>query len=289
MFSILSRIFAVFGKAIILVIASESIHALDQSSSLPPVNIKLPSELTVEEIIERARDASKRNGQGDAAFKFYRKASFDELDNKGNIIEKNSKTYRAYTDDRDQQLRKINDRKATREERYREYRKHQERQRRYLNKRNKSDAKKRNESLFTRNIDLFEDKFIPVLEGVEKVNGRDAFVIGLKPNKKNRYKSRTVNRIMDQLRTKVWIDKEEFQISQISARLIKPVSFLGGIAGAIKTINIDAIQKRLGKDNWVDEKVNAQFNARIAWKTYQFRMESLSTNFERTERNQPES
>ncbi len=289
MFSILSRIFAVFGKAIILVIASESIHALDQSSSLPPVNIKLPSELTVEEIIERAREASKRNGQGDAAFKFYRKASFDELDNKGNIIEKNSKTYRAFTDDRDQQLRKINDRKATREERYREYRKHQERQRRYLNKRNKSDAKKRNESLFTRNIDLFEDKFIPVLEGVEKVNGRDAFVIGLKPNKKNRYKSRTVNRIMDQLRTKVWIDKEEFQISQISARLIKPVSFLGGIAGAIKTINIDAIQKRLGKDNWVDEKVNAQFNARIAWKTYQFRMESLSTNFERTERNQPES
>lgn len=289
MFSILSRIFAVFGKAIILVIASESIHALDQSSSLPPVNIKLPSELTVEEIIERAREASKRNGQGDAAFKFYRKASFDELDNKGNIIEKNSKTYRAYTDDRDQQLRKINDRKATREERYREYRKHQERQRRYLNKRNKSDAKKRNESLFTRNIDLFEDKFIPVLEGVEKVNGRDAFVIGLKPNKKNRYKSRTVNRIMDQLRTKVWIDKEEFQISQISARLIKPVSFLGGIAGAIKTINIDATQKRLGKDNWVDEKVNAQFNARIAWKTYQFRMESLSTNFERTERNQPES
>ena len=289
MFSILSRIFAAFGKAIILVIASESIHALDQSSSLPPVNIKLPSELTVEEIIERAREASKRNGQGDAAFKFYRKASFDELDNKGNIIEKNSKTYRAYTDDRDQQLRKINDRKATREERYHEYRKHQERQRRYLNKRNKSDAKKRNESLFTRNIDLFEDKFIPVLEGVEKVNGRDAFVIGLKPNKKNRYKSRTVNRIMDQLRTKVWIDKEEFQISQISARLIKPVSFLGGIAGAIKTINIDATQKRLGKDNWVDEKVNAQFNARIAWKTYQFRMESLSTNFERTERNQPES
>ncbi len=133
MFSILSRIFAVFGKAIILVIASESIHALDQPSSLPPVNIKLPSELTVEEIIERAREASNRNGQGDAAFKFYRKASFDELDNNGNIIEKNSKTYRAFTDDRDQQLRKVNDRKATSEERYREYRKHQERQRRYLN------------------------------------------------------------------------------------------------------------------------------------------------------------
>ena len=288
MFFIFYRFNAVL-KAIVLVFASQSIQALGQSILLPAVKIKIPSELTVEEIIEKAREASKRNGQGDTAFKFYRKASFDELDSKGNIIEKNSKTYRAYTDDRDQRLRKINGRTATREERYREYRKHQERQRRYLNKRKNGDSRKKNESLFTRNIDLFEDKFIPVLEGVEKVNDRDAFIIGLKPNKKNRYKSNTVNRIMDQLQTKVWIDKDEFQISQISARLIKPVNFLGGIAGSIKTINIDATQKRLGKDNWVDEKVNAQFNARIAWKTYQFRMESLSTKFELTERNKPDS
>ena len=289
MYSIFSRFLKGLGKALILAIASQTVHALDQSSSLPPVNIKLPSELTADEIIELAREASKRNGQGEAVFKFYRKASFDELDTKGNIIEKNSKTYLAFTDDRDQQLRKVNGRSATREERYREYRKHQERQRRYLNKRKKGDVKKRNESLFTRNIDLFENKFIPILEGVEKVNDRDAFVIGLKPDKKNKYKSRTVNRILDQLKTKVWIDKEEFQISQIRARLAKPVNFLGGIAGSIKTINIDATQKRLGKDNWVDGKVNAKFNARIAWKAYQFKMESLSTDFERTERIQPES
>ena len=289
MYSIFSRFLKGLGEALILAIASQTVHALDQSSSLPPVNIKIPSELTADEIIELAREASKRNGQGEAVFKFYRKASFDELDTKGNIIEKNSKTYLAFTDDRDQQLRKVNGRSATREERYREYRKHQERQRRYLNKRKKGDVKKRNESLFTRNIDLFENKFIPILEGVEKVNDRDAFVIELKPNKKNKYKSRTVNRILDQLKTKVWIDKEEFQISQIRARLAKTVNFLGGIAGSIKTINIDATQKRLGKDNWVDGRVNAKFNARIAWKTYQFKMESLSTDFERTERIQPES
>ena len=42
-------------------------------------------------------------------------------------------------------------------------------------------------------------------------------------------------------------------------------------------------------DTWVDEKVNAHFDVRVAWKTYQFRMESLSTDFERTEREEPES
>ncbi|GIT38674.1 MAG: hypothetical protein Ct9H300mP7_5950 [Verrucomicrobiota bacterium] len=103
--------------------------------------------------------------------------------------------------------------------RYREYKKHQERQRRYLNKRKESDPKKRNENLVTRNVDLFEDKFAPRLVGEEKVNGRDAYVISLKPNKKYKHKSRIVNRIMDQLDTRVWVDKEEFQISQLSTRL----------------------------------------------------------------------
>ena len=50
--------------------------------------------LTGEQIIERTREASKRTGQGDEVFKFYRKASFNELDAKGNVLEKNSKTYR---------------------------------------------------------------------------------------------------------------------------------------------------------------------------------------------------
>ena len=67
------------------------------------------------------------------------------------------------------------------------------------------------------------------------------------------------------------------------------MNFLGGLAGAIKTINIGVTQKRLAKDTWVDEKVNVHFDVRVAWKTYQFRMESLSTDFERTEHEEPES
>ena len=43
MYSIFSRFLKGLGKALILAIASQTVHALDQSSSLPPVNIKLPS------------------------------------------------------------------------------------------------------------------------------------------------------------------------------------------------------------------------------------------------------
>ena len=262
---------------------------LGQAARAEEKPVALPDGLTVEQIIERTRDASKQTGKSNEVFKFYRKASFDELDSKGNVIEKNSKTYRAYTDDRDQELRKVNGRPASKRERYREYKKHQERQRRYLNKRKEGEPKKRNENLVTRNVDLFEEKFTPKLTGKAKVGGRDAYVIDLKPNPKHKHESRTVNRIMDQLETKVRIDQEEFQISQLSTKLIKPVNFLGGLAGSIKAINIDVTQKRLAKGVWVDEKVNAHFDVRIAWKTYQFRMESRSTEFERTERKKPKS
>ncbi len=280
---VLVRFNYVLGQALL------AFSLLGQASYAAEKTAPFSDRLTVEQIIERTREASKKEGQADVVFKFYRKASFDEFDAKGNVVEKNSKTYRAYTDDRDQELRKVNGRPASKRERYREYKKHQERQRRYLNKRKGSDPKKRNENLITRNVDLFEDKFAPRLVGEEKVNGRDAYVISLKPNKKYKHKSRMVNRIMDQLDTRIWVDKEEFQISQLSTRLLKPVNFLGGLAGAIKTIDIAVTQKRLAKNTWVDEKVNAHFDARIVWKTYQFRMESLSTDFERTEPEEPES
>ena len=262
---------------------------LGQAARAEEKPVELSDGLTAEQIIERTRDASKQTGKSNEVFKFYRQASFDELDSKGNVIEKNSKTYRAYTDDRDQELRKVNGRPASKRERYREYKKHQERQRRYLNKRKEGEPKKRNENLVTRNVDLFEEKFTPKLTGTAKVGGRDAYVIDLKPNPKHKHESRTVNRIMDQLETKLRIDQEEFQISQLSTKLIKPVNFLGGFAGSIKAINIDLSQKRLAKGVWVDEKVNAHFDVRIAWKTYQFRMESRSTEFERTEREKPKS
>ena len=262
---------------------------LGQAARAEEKPVELSDGLTVEQIIERTRDASKQTGKSNEVFKFYRQASFDELDSKGKVIEKNSKTYRAYTDDRDQELRKVNGRPASKRERYREYKKHQERQRRYLNKRKEGEPKKRNENLVTRNVDLFEEKFTPKLTGTAKVGGRDAYVIDLKPNPKHKHESRTVNRIMDQLETKLRIDQDEFQISQLSTKLIKPVNFLGGFAGSIKAINIDLSQKRLAKGVWVDEKVNAHFDVRIAWKTYQFRMESRSTEFERTEREKPKS
>ena len=81
---------------------------------LPAVKVNQPG-LTARQIVEKAREAAKRNGKGNAVFTFLRKARIEDLDSKGNIRKGYTKTYRAYTDGRDQELVKVDGKPASRQ------------------------------------------------------------------------------------------------------------------------------------------------------------------------------
>ena len=263
-----------------LLLAQAAIGDDDKLKVLPAVKVDLPG-LTAHQIIKKASEAAKRNGIGETVFSFLRQADVEDLDSKGNIRKGYTKTYRAYTDGRDQELVKVDGKPASHRQVAREQARNRERQRRYL-ARKKEEGSNKSGNLVTKNVDLFQEKFTPVLAGMGSVNARPAYVIQLQPNKDHKLKSRTVNRFMNQLNAKLWVDKEEFHIVRINAKLKKPVTFLGGLAGAVNAINISVSQKRLANDTWVDESVSANFDARMFWRTYKFRMKSESSNFEPT-------
>ena len=58
-------------------------------------------EWTARQIIEKAREAAKRNGMGETVFSFLRQATIKDLGSKGKIRKSYTKTYRAYTDRRE--------------------------------------------------------------------------------------------------------------------------------------------------------------------------------------------
>ena len=250
----------------------------DKLKVLPAVKVDLPG-LTARQIIKKASEAAKRNGLGEIVFSFLRQAEVEDLDSKGNIRKGYTKTYRAYTDGRDQELVKVDGKPASQGQVAREQARNRERQQRYL-ARKKEGGTNKSGNLVTKNVDLFQEKFTPFLAGMGSVNARPAYVIQLQPNKDHKLKSRTVNRFMDQLNARLWVDKEEFHIARINAKLKKPVTFLGGLAGAVNAISISISQKRLANDTWVDESVSANFDARIFWKTYHFLMKSRSSHYE---------
>jgi hypothetical protein len=262
----------------VLILGQIATAAEDELKRLPALKVDLP-ELTAPQIIEKAHEAAKRNGMGEAVFSFLRQATIEDLGSKGKIRKGYTKTYRAYTDRREQELIRVDGKPASHRRVAREQARNRERQRRYL-ARKKSGGTNKNENLVTKNVELYQEKFIPILVGVESVNARPAYVIQLRPNSDHKLKSKTVNRFMNQFDAKLWVDKDEFHIARIDAKLMKPVTFLGGLAGAVNAIHISVSEKRLASDTWVDEIVSANFDARMFWKTYKFRMKSESSNFE---------
>ena len=84
-----------------LILGQIATAAEDKLKALPAVKVDLP-ELTAPQIIEKAHEAAKRNGMGEAVFSFLRRATIEDLGSKGKIRKGYTKTYRAYTDSREQ-------------------------------------------------------------------------------------------------------------------------------------------------------------------------------------------
>ena len=131
-----------------------------------------------------------------------------------------------------------------------------------------------------RNMSLFREKFIPNLVGEERHRGRLVYVLDLLPNPKHQVENRIVDRILNQLNFKVWIDQSEYEVARLEAQLVDGVRFFGGIAGSLREMSIAVSQTRLAENHWVDSSVDAFFNARILLRSMHFGVASRSSQFE---------
>ncbi len=240
-------------------------------------------QLDATEIVRRAREAAKHKDEPAAVYTFLREVVLQGYNSKGAVTERKAKTFRAYTDEREQELLTVNGHKASPEEIAEEKQRSRKQKRRFLNAdpMNPAATGGREENLMDRNITLFHKKFVPKLLGEESIQNRAAYIIDLAPNPKHRISHKIVDRIFNQLSLKVWIDQEDYEVAKLEAKLLKDVSFLGGLAGAVKDLKITVNQSRLGANQWVDQTVNAFFDARVLWKAYHFGMESRSDDFKR--------
>ena len=241
----------------------------------------LGEALDAKEIVRRAHLAAQQKGLQERVYTFLREVVLSDVDSEGKVSKKQKKTFRAYTDEREQELLTVNGRPATAEEIEKERERGRKHKRRFLNAdpMNPAATGGRKENLMDRNIKLFRDKFQPRLLGEEKVRERSAYVLDLRPDEDYRISHRIVDRIFNQLSLRVWIDQEDFEVAKLEAKLQDDVTFLGGIGGAVKDIKITVNQARLGANQWVDQAVQAFFDARVLWKSYHFGMKSESADF----------
>ena len=241
--------------------------------------------LSASEIVDRAQANGKLKETSAVlpVFSFIREVIISKPTDNNATGNTQTKTYKAYTNNQDQTLIKVNGRKPTTKEIEEDQKKNRKRQRQFLER----DGKKGSEKMMSKNMDFYKEKFIPRLIGTETVDERPAFLIQLMPNTNHKIKNGTVDRIMNQMLTKLWVDQEDFQVSRIESEMVKPIRIVAGLIGSINTIQIQLEQKRLTPEIWTDLKIEADFDIRILTANFTFNMKSQSSGFKRIPAKKP--
>tara|TARA_B100000959_G_scaffold228000_1_gene243143 strand:+ start:396 stop:1271 length:876 start_codon:yes stop_codon:yes gene_type:complete len=233
--------------------------------------------LSAVQIVDRAQNNGRLReiSENLPVFSYTRKVTTTKPGNKKVTANQKTKTYKAYTNNRDQALIKINDRDPTEKETEKDRKESLKHQRQFL----KRNDKKGSEKVMTNNMDRYREKFIPRLIGAELVGNRPAYLIQLVPDPNHELKNPTADRIMNQMLVKLWIDQQEFQVSKMEAKTVAPIKIAAGIIGSINSIHVRLEQKRLTPEIWTDHKVEAVFDVRIIIANFTYKVTSQSSGF----------
>lgn len=249
------------------------------SLSADDVKVGANKALSAGEILEQVRLTLKEPRKDLPVITYLRRSVITELDAEGKHQKVTQKTHRAYSDERDQLLLEVDGRPATQKEIDKDRAHNLDRQQKFLHRQADKDSD-HNEDLMVKNMDLFRKKFSVLLDGEERIQERECYVLRFIPDPEFSLDNRFVDRLMNAVRPKVWVDKKAFRIVRIETKLVESVSFLGGLAGVLRDIEINVDQTEHLPDVWVDDTVSAFFDVRVFFKTYRFRLKSKSSEFE---------
>ncbi len=99
--------------------------------------------------------------------------------------------------------------------------------------------------------------------GEEVLNGRPVAVLELLPREKYQPAEKHLW-ILDKLRGRVWIDKQDLQLSQVEMEFIKPVKVAGGLVARLyKGSTLWVRQEKVRDDVWFPRRFELTMNGRI--------------------------
>ena len=236
--------------------------------------------LSADEIVNRAQANEKirEDSNNLPIFSFLRRVTITNSADVNGTENLQVKTYKAYTNNRDQTLIKVNGREPSEKEIEQDRKRNLKRQRQYLARNDKKNSNR----IISNSIKIYRDKFTPTLIGYESVNSRPAYIIQLVPNPEHRLKNITTDRIINHMQIKIWVDQEEFQVAKLEAKLVEPVKMFAGVIGSIYSANIFLEQKRLTPNIWTDYKLEADYDIRILITKSTGKITSHSSNFKLT-------
>ena len=200
-----------FGIAILFALLSGSLHAQSKQGLPSPEGI-------IWKAVERARWANTQKHEG--KFTFTQLSVIEKLDNGGAVKEREERVYQAFSIEGTPYYKLIQRNgkplsdKALKQEQERE---REFRQRLAENKRKKDKDKAKDDDDVAFNEELVS-KYRFEMVSLEPVNGRPAFLLAFEPKSKKLPVRRSMDRMLNKLAGKLWLDQESYEISKVEDR-----------------------------------------------------------------------
>ena len=110
-------------------------------------------------------------------------------------------------------------------------------------------------------------RFTARLEGVRDLRGRPSYVISFEPRPGNLPVRRRIDHALNNSRGEAWIDRETYEIAQVSFELMDRVRLWWGILGSISNATGRLERRAVAGDVWLNTEFDVYFHVRVLFRT----------------------
>ena len=255
--------------------------AIFMACSAPKSGFAAPSvALTPDEIITRAVAKAQSNYNAKVLRDYaYQKTSTTEvLDGEGAVKERKEKVYLVHAGRAILQQMKCNGEIVAAEELKKEDRRVSE-VRQEVTESKSSSREESWEKFLTGEL---AGKYTFSLVSTEPVNGRSAYVLAFSPREDLPVR-RMVDRVLNRLAGRIWVDQEEFEIAKATISLQSQAT-LGGllkVVGALKRFDYKVERVRVAENIWFNRATQGDFESRKLWDSTRTRVMTEASGFQK--------
>ncbi len=244
------------GLAALFALLPGSLHAQNKQ------DLPSPQEI-VRKALARAKWAQAQKHE--EKYSFTQHLVIEKLDDRGAVEERGESTFEVIPIEGARYYRMIPENgkplsdEALKQEQERE-RKFRERIAETRRKKEKDNPKDEDDLAFNEEL---VGKYRFELVGQEPVNGRPAILLTFAPKSKKLPARRSMDRVLNKLAGKIWLDQESYEISRAEAHLREKTKIGWGILGSVKKVEFLLEQSRVDDEVWLPTRLDLYIDARL--------------------------
>ena len=237
-----------------------------------------PSGLEVmQKVLERAKWTEEKNPQ--AEYICNQRSIQEKLDSQGAVQERQEKLFEVFYIEGlpFRRLVKRNGQPLSAEEAQREQQREQD-FRRQIPERKQRRAHGPLGDQVALNEDLI-NRYRYELAGQEFIRGRWNYVVTYRPRSNDLPVRRRVDRLLNKLAGKVWVDSQDYEIVRLEIRLAGKATMWGGLLATLRKLEGEFEQTRTDDGVWFPLRLEGSLDARVLFSNYRLKENERWSDF----------